>query len=130
MKTESIKFARWLLKREGIDLTFDMDDAWEDYFREITPRNFGMVFINFKVAEYFEIDAMWMKQPGREINRVFPRQVAQYCMWTLGYKNDTIRLFYSQNHASVTHSIRTVMNYMTTDRQTNATIREVLKIFG
>jgi len=130
MKTESIKFLKWVFAKRKLKLDFDTDDMWEDYEREHRVKNYGCLYINWAVAEHFEVDPIWLKTQGKDRARTLPRQMAQYLMSCFGHSNGTIGVFYNQDHSNITHSLKTIRNEIATNKMVESTIAQIKNKFG
>ena len=130
MKAECIKFLKWVFAKRKLKLDFDVDDMWEDYYLDNKQKNYGCLYINWVVAQHFEVDPIWMKSKGKEHTRTLPRQIAQYMMGCFGHSNDTIRKFYNQDHSNITHSLKTIRNEIATNKLVESTVNEIKNKFG
>ena len=108
MKTECIKFLKWVFEKRKIKLNFDVEDMWSDYEREQRPRNYGMVYLNFKIAEFYQIGAGWIRTRNRSRNQVEPRLMGYLIMRSYGHQNDAIAGFYNVTSSAVTRGIQSI----------------------
>jgi len=128
MKTESIKFARWLLKDQGIEPECDIDLKYEEYDFKTKPRNYGMVYINFHVAAFFDVDSEWLREKGRRRPKVQSRQIAQYIMKEFKHDETAIAGFYHQDRSNIYNSIDTVKNLIETDIHVAANVHAIMRM--
>ena len=129
MKEECIKFTKWIFKRKEIELTFDVDDMWDEYEFEQKPRNFGMCRINWEVGNYYGVDPLWIKAPGQETIRVRYRRIAQRTMLQLGHRHKSISTFYNVSRANISQGMSTINNEIETNLAVRVDAGNILKIF-
>lgn len=128
MKTDSINFARWLFEKLEIEPTFDFESEYKNYDFNTKPRHYGMVYLNFHIADFFGVDSEWLREKGRRRSKVQSRQIAQYIMKEFKHSETDIADFYHQNRSNIYNSISHIKDMIETDMSIEANVRAILKL--
>ena len=128
METESINFARWLFDKVEIEPTFDFKDMYDTYNFQTKPRNYGMVYINFHVADFFNVDSEWLREKGRHRPKVQTRQIAQYIMKQFKHDETAIAEFYRQDRSNIYNSVTHIEDLIDTDIHVAANVHAILHL--
>jgi chromosomal replication initiation ATPase DnaA len=111
-------FGEFLLKEFHIDIKPDWDYLMLKYrTTKKGSKHYGMPYLNFKVAEKFEIDPDFLLMKTRLLKVVYPRRVAMYLMRLCGHSCVAIGKYYHMDHSSVTASTQQIEELAKGDKQ-------------
>ena len=128
MKEECIKFAKYLFEKREIELDFDVEDMYSQY--EPKKKNYGLIYMNWAVANHFDVDAEWIKFPGHEGKRVLWRRLTQHAMSQYGHRNVAIADFYNVSRSNITQGATYLRNDVSTNKAVKETLKEVMELFA
>ena len=94
---------------------------------EEDPKRYGTLVINQFVANYFDLDPIWLKTPGKDRDKSRPRMIASYVMHHFGKTNKEICAEYSQDHSNVTAAIKRVKELMAENIYIAASVKEIIR---
>jgi len=112
-----ISFTKFVLDWNGIHT--DIKEAtWDTMYHQFTKvkKGYGMIFLNWKVANFYgvEPEVLFTKSRKREI--VLPRQIAVYFMREFHHNLNAIKRFYGyKQHSTVINAVKVVSNLIETD---------------